>query len=373
MAGSGNSSAWARGSLFAAAALACALIAGGSAGASTGGAGASARDSCPPLPGSFAPGSGNFTMMIRINQMDNVKTYTNFNSATGGLGGRIRVQDIFVINSRFDQTTPSVAQQIATSLRAAFPCNRIISLNGLSPNPTLPGYLGTLIGSPSYMYGILLDYEPGDWQDAQAQGLAIPPFTTNFKPNLGRLGYFMGQVTGSLGALGVGTRVGAVPFDQSNWNYGQIGQTADAYNTRLGARHLGLQSVQTQESCTNGSKTFAGRIGTIKSQYKFRTKYRKKKIRKGKKVIKKRIPYQVKIKKAAQANTNNLAVQVSFTDSPEPGNSLPIVATSAALADKCVASGLAQGQSTYFFFASDTAMKLLFTQPTVNSLRPAVS
>jgi hypothetical protein len=373
MAGSFNPSAWARGPLFIAAAIACVLIAAGSASAATGGAGAAPRDSCPPLPGSFAPGSGNFTMMIRINQMDNVKTYTNFNSATGGLGGRIRQQDIFVINSRFDQTTPTVAQQIASSLRASFPCNRIISLNGLSPDSSQPGFLGTLIGSPSYMYAIMLDYEPNDWADAQAQGLAIPAFTVNFRPNLGRLGYFLGQVNGALSGLGVGTRVGSVPFDQPNWNYGQIGQTADAFNTRLGARHLGLQSVQTQGACT-GRTAFGNRVAAVRDQYKFRTKYRKKKIHRGKKkTIVKRIPYRVKIKKAAQANTDNLAVQVSFTDAPEPGNSMPILATSAGLADNCVATGLAKGQSTFFFFASDSAMKLLFAQPTVNSLRPAVS
>jgi hypothetical protein len=131
--------------------------------------------------------------------------------------------------------------------------------------------------------------------------------------------------------------------------------------------------VQTQESCTKSGGTFGKRIDTLKSQYKFRTKYRKKKIHKGKKVIKKRIPYQVKIKKAAQANTNNLAVQVSFTDAPQPGSSLPITATSALRADQCVAAGLAKGQGTYFFYASDTSMKLLFAQPTVGSLRPAVS
>ena len=371
MAGS-KSSAWARGALLGAAALLCALVAM-PASAATGGAGTSPRDSCPPLPGSFARNSGDFTMMIRINQMDNVKTYTNFNSATGGLGGRIRQQDIFVINARFSQTTPDVAQQIASSLRKAFPCNRIISLNGLSPSPTAPGFLGTLIGSPSYMYAIMLDYEPDDWGQAQAQGLALPPFTTNFRPNLPRIGYLLGQVNGALSGLGVGTRVGTVPFDQSNWNYGQIGQTTDAFNTRLGARHLGLQSVQTQQSCTNGNKAFTNRVAGLKSQYKFRIKYHKKKIHKGKKVIIKRIPKRIKIKKAAQPNTNSLAVQVSFTDAPTPGSSLPITATSAARADQCVAAGLAAGQATYFFFASDTSMKLLFSQPTVGSLRPPVS
>ncbi len=374
MAGRLNSSAWARGALIGAAALICAaLIAVVPASAATGGAGTGKRDSCAPLPGSFTNSGGNFTMMIRINQMDNVKTYTNFNSATGGLGGRIRQQDIFVINSRFSQTTPAVAEQIAASLRAAFPCNRIISLNGLSPNGSLPGFLGTLVNSPSYMYAIMLDYEPEDWQQAQSQGVAIPPFTNNFRPNLSRIGYFLGQVNATLAPTGVGTRVGTAPYVQPNWNYGQIAQTTDAFNTRLGARHLGLQSVQTQESCTGGAKAFAGKIAGLKDQYKFRIKYRKKKIRKGRKVIKKRIPKRVKIKKAAQPNTNNLAVQISFTDVPTPGSSLPITATSATRADQCVAAGLAAGQGTFFFFASDTSMKLLFSQPTVGSLRPPVS
>ena len=42
-------------------------------------------------------------MLIRINQQENVDTYANFDSATGGLGGRVRPQDIFVINTRFEK------------------------------------------------------------------------------------------------------------------------------------------------------------------------------------------------------------------------------------------------------------------------------
>ena len=45
-------------------------------------------------------------MLIRINQIENVNTYTNFNAATGGLGGHVRPQDIFVINTRFEKSIP---------------------------------------------------------------------------------------------------------------------------------------------------------------------------------------------------------------------------------------------------------------------------
>jgi hypothetical protein len=375
MAGSSNSSFRARWALFVAAVLTCALAAPASAPAATGGAGVTPRDTCPVLPGSFSagPGAANFTMLIRINQMDNVKTYTNFNSATGGLGGRIRQQDIFVINTRFEQTTPSVAEQIASSLRTAFPCNRIIALNGLNPNATLPGYVYTLLNSPSYIYAMLLDYEPMDWAEAQAQGSALPPFTLNFRPNLPRMGYFLGPLSGNLGTLGIGTRAGVAPFDQANWNYGQVAQTADAYNTRLGARHLGLQSVQTQSSCQAGATAFANRAAQIRDTYKFRIKIKKKKVHKGRKIVKKKIRKRVKIKKAAQANLNNLALQVSFNDTPVPGDPMPIKAVGPTLADQCVAAALAKGQSNFFFFASDTSMKLLYQQPTVNSLRPPLS
>ena len=63
------------------------------------------------------------------------------------MGDRIRPQDIFVLNTRFTGSgsfpamTPSVAAGLAADLRATFPCNRIIALNGLSfdpPRPAMP-------------------------------------------------------------------------------------------------------------------------------------------------------------------------------------------------------------------------------------------
>jgi hypothetical protein len=376
MAGTKNSSAWARGALLLAAVCACALAAALPASGATGGAGAG-RANCPAPSGTLAsaPGAAGFTMMIRINQMENVDTYTNFNSFKGGLGGHIRPQDIFVINTRFDQTTPAVAESIATRLRGSFPCNRIIALNGLNPDPTLPGYIWSLVNSPANIFSVMLDYEQMDWDEARLQNPAMPLWTYNFKANLPRYGSLAAGVSSilSVSPYNSAARTGVIPSDNSFWNYGQLAQTADAYNLRLGSRHLGTQSVQTQTACAAGPTAFGARAASIRSQYKYRIKIKKKKVRKGKKIVKKKIRKQVKIKKQARPDLLNLAMQISFNDNPVAGDPMPIRSTSPALADQCVAAGLAAGQNTFFFFATDGSMRQLFAQPLVGGLRYAFS
>src|SRR5690242_12832203 len=62
---------------------------------------AGAQGSCPAMPRGLSPaspGPQSFTMMIRINTQGNVDTYTK---PDGGMGGRVRPQDIFVLNTRF--------------------------------------------------------------------------------------------------------------------------------------------------------------------------------------------------------------------------------------------------------------------------------
>src|SRR4029453_14185968 len=97
---------------------------------------ARAQVSCPALPEGLSPtGSGptRFTMMIRINTKGNADTYTK---PDGGMGGRIRPQDIFVLNTRFEGSdnfpavTPRVGARLAKDLHNTFPCNRIIALHG---------------------------------------------------------------------------------------------------------------------------------------------------------------------------------------------------------------------------------------------------
>src|SRR5262245_1936460 len=102
---------------------------------------AQAQLACPAFPAGLSPpgpASSRFTMMIRINTQGNVDTYTK---PEGGMNGRVRPQDIFVLNTRFggsgqfDPMTPTEAANLSSQLHNVFPCNRIISLNGLGYDP----------------------------------------------------------------------------------------------------------------------------------------------------------------------------------------------------------------------------------------------
>src|SRR3954453_5078585 len=112
-----------------------------------------------------ASGPAKFTMLIRINTQGNVDTYTK---PDGGMGGRIRPQDIFVLNTRFGGSgqfpamTSDVAAQLAAELRAVFPCNRLIALNGMSFDSTQAGYAFSEIDDPN-IFALLTDYEQSDF------------------------------------------------------------------------------------------------------------------------------------------------------------------------------------------------------------------
>jgi hypothetical protein len=333
-----------------------------------------AQDSCPAQPAGLAPtGSGptRFTMLIRINQQVNVDTYSNFSSAGGGLGGYVRPQDIFVINTRYETTTPAVATQLATNLRAAFPCNRIIGLNGLSLNPLAPGYAFSLFDHPS-VFALMSDFEPMDWNDGRSSDPGRAAWNQKYKVALKRIKAWNGRMATTLATnpLGAAKRTGLVPIDDASWNFGQIAQDIDKKNRRLGGTHLGPQSVQTQDSCANGGASgFSSRLKGLFDQYKY--KYIRKTVRrKGKK---RTITVRRKLKPAARPSLSNLSVQISFSDSPNPGAGMAITKTSAGTAAACAQAGLKRGAGAIFFFASDDSMRLLFKQPEIASLRPPTS
>ena len=235
--------------LIAAVALLAALLIAGRSAAPDPASAAKASDTCPAPPSGLAPtGSGptRFTMMIRINTQGNVDTYTK---PEGGMGGRIRPQDIFVLNTRFTGSgsfpamTSSVAATLAANLRATFPCNRIIALNGLSFDPTQAGYAFTGIADPN-VYALITDYERDDWNEGRSTDPSRPPWTENFAKAFPLLRGWNFGFTSTVAAnpVGAGKKTGLVPQDVASWNYGQIAQNVDKQNARLGARHLGPQS-----------------------------------------------------------------------------------------------------------------------------------
>src|SRR5215207_7972870 len=98
---------------------------------------AARKAACAPELGTLypsAPGADRYTMVIRINAFSDIGAYANSDEASGGLRPRLRDRDVFLINTRFRDSTPESEQKIAAKLRQEFPCNRIFALNGLSTN-----------------------------------------------------------------------------------------------------------------------------------------------------------------------------------------------------------------------------------------------
>jgi hypothetical protein len=304
-----------------------------------------------------------FTMLLRVNQPVNVDDWTNPDETDGGLRDYVRKQDIFVINTRFEDSTPSEWSQMATQLRAAFPCNRIAALNGMGVDPTQPGYAYALLNHPA-VYSLMTDFEPMDWDDDPSRP------SWSFKPALAmkRIKRQNNRLAKTLESSKAGAwkRSGLVPLDWPGWNYGEIAQDLDKKNRRLG-RKVGPLSVQTQDSCANGgASTFRARTKPLLGQYRFRTALKVVKKAGKKRKVKVKRP----IKKRARPLLSNLSLQISFSNTPNPRAGMAITKTSAKTAAACTQAGLKRGAGAFFFFASTASMELLFRQKQISKLRP---
>ncbi len=338
---------------------------------------------CPAPPYGLAPtgsAANRFTMLIRINTQGNVNTWTQFNTDPNheGLAPFVRPQDIFVLNARFTGSgqfppmTPSVAVGLASSLRATFPCNRIIDLNGLSFDPTQAGYAFTGIDDPN-VFALMTDFEQDDWNSGRVTDPARPPWANKFAMTFPRTkGWNLGLAsTTAANPVGVGKRTGLAPQDFADWNYGQIAQDLNKKNLRLGSRKLGPQSVQTQDACAEGGAAgFGARAKALRLQYNFKFITKKIKVPGKKKKRKKTI--RLPLKKKAKPVLSNLAMEISFTDSPQASARQAILSTSPAQAAACVRPGLKQGVGAFFLFAAEDAMRLFFLQPTIAPLRAPI-
>ncbi len=337
-----------------------------------------AQGTCPPLPFGLSPegpGPTRFTMLIRINTQGNVDTYTKPGT---GMGSRLRPQDIFVLNTRFQgsgqfpPTTPAVAADLAAELRATFPCNRIIALNGMSYDPASAGYAFSLIDDPN-VFALMTDFEETDWNAGRATDPARPSWVDKFAKAFPIIKGWNASMmnTAASNPVGAGKRTGLAPQDNPTWNFRQIAQDIDKKNRRLGAPHIGPLSVQTQGSCANGPDAFGARAKDLRLQYKFKTIVKKVKVPGKKK--KRKVKIRRKLKPEARPLASNLSLQISFTDVPNPSAGMAIMRTSAATAAACVPKGLKQKGGAFFFFASDDSMRLLFQQPQIAVLRPSVA
>jgi hypothetical protein len=241
----------------------------------------------------------------------------------------------------------------------------------LSFNTTTAGYAFTGVSDPN-IYALITDYEHDDWNAGRSTDPSRPPWIDNYAkafPLLRGWNFGFGS-TVAADSVGAGKKTGLAPQEAAGWNYGQIAQNIDKQNARLGARHLGIQSVQTQDACADGGAAgFGARAKNLRLQYNFKFLTKKVRVKGKKKKVKKII--RLPLHKKAKPNMSNLAMEISFTDSPEASASQAILSTSAAQAAACVAPALKQGGGAIFFFAADDSMRLLFQQPQINALRPA--
>jgi hypothetical protein len=332
---------------------------------------AARKAACGPELGTLypsAPGADRYTMVIRINRMSDIEAYAHSDEASGGLRPRLRDRDIFLINTRFQDSTPESEAKIAAELRQKFPCNRIFALNGLSSNPSnLTGYMFSLVGSPQ-VSAVLLDWEQIDWNTARSTDPGLPPWVDPFNPMLKRLKGRLAALANTVIGSGSGQQIGLVPFARDDWNLGIMARMIDRQSGRIVAGRRGLQSSQTQKSCQSGAG--AGLRATIKNLF---TQYKKanfKKIKpKGKNKNKR--PRFKKLKPKTQKL--NLGVQVSFTSNPDPTATDPVRSVDPSKAADCTLGAITQKAGAILYWARPQDMDALFADPRICALRPSAA
>jgi hypothetical protein len=327
-----------------------------------------AAPGCPKFGGTLTPrakGPSRYTMLIRINKEKNVADYANWSRTTGSFRRQLRRRDIFVINTRFRNSSPEEWLAIASALRHSFPCNRIISLNGLSPDPTSPGYSLALANHPG-LWGLSLDWESGDWNDGRTTKPAIPPWTdaapltrVRIWKRLGRLGRVSQRALG-----GPGLRVGVVPAHYPHWDYGLIARVADRRNARRRRGRRGFQIVQTQGYCPpSGSVAgFRSITGELLRQYRPRFRIVRRR-RKGK-------LRKVRVRVPPRGVQRTLALEVSFSTTPDPNDPRPVASVPPGAAARCTRVGLHRGASAFLYWAHPDSIRALLAKPRICAIRP---
>ena len=333
---------------------------------SGGGTQAVAANGCPPTVKALSPavkGFQRYTMLLRVNQLVNVADYANADPATGGFRRQLRARDIFVINTRFEKSDPEEWLAIANALRQSFPCNRIVALNGLHPDPSEPGYAYALTDFRA-LWGLWVDWESGDWNDARKQNTAMPPWTDDFRPTRGRIFKRLGSVGAASVARvgGAGRRTAVVPAFYGHWDYGLLARTVDRSNARRNGRR-GFQVVQSQSYC----------IPTQVSAFKRLTAHLLRQYRPPPRIKRKRIRgklRRVKVKVKPRGMIRNLAMEISFSNTPDPSDSRPVASVPPGAAGKCTRVGLKRGNAAFLYWAHPGSIASLLSTPRMCALRP---
>jgi hypothetical protein len=355
--------------------LAAGLVPSGAGAAQKTARKAAVKAACASIPSTLYPSApgiapeDRYTMIFRVNNLNDVDTFSSNLEANGGLKPRIKDRDIFLINTR-NSADEAAEQEIASQLRQNFPCNRIFALNGESFNPSSTGYLFRLIDAPQ-VSALLMDWEKMDWDVARQSEPGLGPWVDPFAQMLPVFTSRLATLRIALSSPGRSDKLfGAVPFARADWDLGAMARVIQRQNSKLAAFRQGFQSVQTQKSCqTGGAAGMAAQIKSIFSQYK-KANFKKIK-RKGKKSAKKRKPKFKKVK--PKLDRGNLGVQVSFTATPNPANPDPVKSVGPATAAQCTVASVNATAGAILYWARPSDLDALFADPAVCALRPSPS
>jgi hypothetical protein len=363
-------------------ALAAMILAAGLAPSSAGAAQkkaarkAAVKAACASIPSTLYPSTpgiapeDRYTMIFRVNNLNDVDTFSSNLEANGGLKPRIKDRDIFLINTR-NSADEAAEQEIASQLRQNFPCNRIFALNGVSLNPSSTGYLFRLIDAPQ-VSALLMDWEKMDWDVARESEPGLAPWVDPFARMLPVFASRLAALRIALSSPGRSDKLfGAVPFARADWDLGAMARVIQRQNSKLAAFRQGFQSVQTQKSCqTGGAVGMAAQIKAIFTQYK-KANFKKIKRKGKKKGGKKRKPKFKKVK--PKLDRGNLGVQVSFTATPNPANPDPVKSVGPSTAAQCTVASLNATAGAILYWARPSDLDALFADPAVCALRPSPS
>ena len=127
-------------------------------------------------------------------------------------------------------------RDLAADLRATFPCNRIIALNGMSFDPTEAGYrLLRDRRSERLRAAHRLRADRLELGAGHRSRPGRPGPTTSRRPSRCCRGWNFGFTsTVAANPVGAGKRTGLAPQDNATWNFGQIAQNLNKQNARLG-------------------------------------------------------------------------------------------------------------------------------------------
>ncbi|MFM8889464.1 MAG: hypothetical protein ACKOGM_05740 [Solirubrobacterales bacterium] len=309
------------------------------------------KSACATLPKGLAPtgsGPGAYTMVLRVNTAADVKALSS-----DPLRSRIVDRDLLLINTEYRTMTPKKAGPILDSLRAAFPCNRIAALNGLSPEKKEPGYIFSLAGNPD-LDGVVIDWEESTWEET-GKGAWSESLETNLDRSQQELRRISKKIAAAPGKPQ--TRVGLATEYRAGWDYAALGRELVLLNRDLDKGFLGYQLVQSQNRCggTQTTDSIAEVAEAIRSQYG--------ELARG--GPEPGTPYGI-----GPEVINHLGFEISFSANPKAGSGLAVARDSASEAAKCSKEVVGTGSGALIYWATPAAIEKMLDTPVGRELRP---